>query len=367
MKIELIAYTITWTLSCWMIYFNYKSYRAKYYAFESNSFYRRKISNITIFLVAIIWVCFNIYITTIHPVISDDWVNYQVTFSGQRQTPSLGLAFMMDLVKNVGGDLYSLSRLSTFICMILTLIAYRYSEDASPLSFVFLFLTEYAYLTISLLKQTFTNAIASLFFIVAIQYNNKRSNILCAALILLACLFHPVGFVLIPLFIILRIPKTKWSISIYILIILFIAIFFNPLMVTGGRLLTPIAPAIGLKITQYFNESSRIDAETSLAFIKSLPELCIVLLGFYKRKTLRNKIEHYDEYLIIATTGEFLYLMSAYSVWLYRMIYLFHFTIFVFFDSILRNLTLGSNKKIITLFVSLMLGIIMYRFLYISF
>lgn len=373
MKIELLAYTITWLLSYILIKIDYNQYLRKYNYMHAasdyyvNSQYKKKIRIITILLVALIWVGFNTFLTSLHPVMGNDWINYSVNFSGQRETPSIGLAFLINFIRGMGGSMYTLSRFSTFSCMIITLVAYRYSKDASPSCFIFLFLTEYSFLTISLLKQTFANAIASLFFVIAIQHRTKKVTIICSILIALACVFHPAGYVLIPMFVVLRQSKTTKNIAIYIALMLGLALFFRPIMVSIGGILTPIIPAIGTKIAQYFNGDLVADEDRSLVFIKSIPELCIVLLGLYKRKKLVNVIENYDNYLLVATTGEFLYLMSLYSTWLYRMIYLFHFAIFVFFDAVLRNLSLKSNSRIISLIVGLMLGIIMYRFLDIYF
>lgn len=374
MKVELLAYTITWILSYFVIELNYNGYLQKYNNSPETSIndkdlgsntYKNKISNTSIVIVALIWVVFNIYITALHPVISGDWINYQLNFSGQRQSPSFGLDLLIKAVRGMGGNLYTLSRISTFICMTITMVAYRYSKDASPNTFFFLFLTEYAYLSISLLKQTFTNAFASLFFVIAINYKTKRSRIICIIIIALACLFHPSGLILVPMFVILQFPRTKRSISFYLLFIFIFAFFLRSIMFAVGRILIPVIPAIGLKILQYFNETSNTDI--NYVFLKSLPELCIVLLGLYKRKTLRDFVENYDDYLIVASTGEFLYLMSIYNVWLYRMIYLFHFAIFVFFGVLLKNLSLESNRKIIFWIIAISLGIIMYRFLYLTF
>lgn len=372
MKVELVAYSITWLSSLLIIWLDYQRYvknikRQPEGNFSEDDRYIYKIHMGTIIFVALIWVGFNIFITTLHPVMGDDWVNYSVNFSGTRESPSIGLNFLIKFCRGHGGTMYTLSRFSTFICMVITLYAYRKSKIATPLCFVFLFLTQYSFLTIALLKQTFTNALASLFLILSIQRKTKQTDLICVCLLILACLFHPSGYVLVPMFIILRQPKTTKNVSLFLLMMVLMAFFFKPMMIFMGKTLAPIVPSIGLKITQYFNESNLRDEGLSYSVFKSIPETCILLLGLYKRKTLINRIDNYDNYLLVCATGVFLYHMSVYSGWMYRMIYLFHFPIFVLLNGIINNLQLKTNRQVITISLALMLGVIMYRFLYISF
>lgn len=369
MRIEQMAYTITWVMSYVVISLDYRKYRWSKYRFENDVYNsgRKKLSVISLLIVSLIWVMFNIYMTSNHISLGGDWDNYRAVFNGSWESPSVGLRYLMKAVRKLGGSIYTLSRFSTFICVLITLIAYRESKTATPRSLLLLFMTEYFYLTMALLKQTFTNAFATLFFVLQLKEPDKKRDVVSIVLIFFAYLFHPTGFILVPLFFALRMPKNKRTILIYGVALIVMAIIFEPMMIMIGKILLPIIPTLGLKIAQYFNNVNADTNSISLTFIKAVPETLIVLLGLYKRKYLVKRIKNYDNYLFIAMTGVFFYLMSIYSTWIYRMIYLFHFLLFVFFDAILENLTIKSNRNIIFFIVFTMLATLLYRFIYLSF
>ncbi len=368
MKIEILIYFSTVIISMIILNIEYKHYGFAYNSINDDHIdYQKKIRPYAIVLITLLWLLFNWLITSLHPNMGADWTNYSADFDGYRETPSLGLSLLIKLVHLVHGDMYLLSRISTAILIISVLIAYKYSKIATPQCMLFFFLTQTTFLSIALLKQSSSNAFATIFFVFAIDYKNKASRIICILCIFLACLFHPTGFILIPLYIFYIVPKSNKSYIFYLFSVFVLALFFEPIMVFCGKALSGVIPSLGNKISSYFNENTTNNNSISLSFIKSLGELIIVLVGIYKRKTLRKYIPNYDNYLVTAITGEFFYLISVYSLWLYRMIYLFYFALFVFFDLLLQNMKLKSNYMIIKTVVFLILGGILYRFLYISF
>lgn len=369
MRIEIFIYTLTWMLCYVIIQSNYSRFRRQYANYELDDFAditKKKINYISICDITLLWVAFNAFITMMHPITGGDRMNYLVNFTGQRETPSLGLSWMITIVRALGGNMNTLFYITTFICLFITMLAYRYSEDATPKGMVLLFLTQYEYITLTALKQAYTSAIASLVLVLLIQKHTKKTEILCVVLVALACVFHPTGYILVPLCLILLMNVRKREIALYAVLIIAFALFFQPIMLMLGRILSPIIPSLGTKIAQYFSEAAGEAGESlSISFLKGLPIYLIAILGLIKRRTLVNKVEYYDKYLIVCLTGAFLFFMSIYSVWLYRFIYLFYLPIFIFYGKIINNLSIKSNKKIIDPVIYLGLAVILYRFLYI--
>ena len=371
MRIEILIYTVTWVICYFIIQQNY----ARRLRFLTNSgqndnieFAKNKISYASMVAVTLLWVLFNAYITSTHPITGGDRMNYLVNFAGQRETPSLGLSWMIAAVKAFGGNMNVLFYLTTFICIFMTMLAYKYSVDATPKSMLLLFLTQYGYITLTALKQSYTNAFATLALTILIQKHTKKENYICLFLILLSCVFHPTGYILMPLYFVLVANRSKRGITLYAIAIIVIAFFFQPLMLVLARILSPIVPSLGTKIYQYFNEAASESGESlSMSFIKGLPIYLISILGLIKRKHLVNIIDAYDKYLIICLTGSFLYLMSIYNDWMYRFIYLFYFPIFVFYSLIIKNLTIKTNRMIIDPVICVGLAVVLYRFLFIVF
>lgn len=353
--IEIITYTIIIFVSYWILK---AQYRKRQYLGTRDG---KNLSWIMVVFLALLWVGFNIVITNLNPNMSGDRLNYVANFNG-RQTPSIGLSWIISFVHLVNGDVRAFFYLSTFLCMGITMYAYRINSHITPAVMMLMYLTEYEFLTTSLLKQTFTSAFAVLFFTFLLQEHTKKQSVFLVLLIVLACLFHPCGYILIPMYFVINSPKNWKTITIYIIALIVVALFFQPLLRQLAIIINPIAPSLASKILQYFETA--VDDIGGASVIKGLPIYIIAILGIYKRKHLKDCVPNYDNYLIVTLTGAFLYLMSMYNVWVYRFIYLFYFSIFVFYTQIIKRLYLKTNAAILNAVVYTSLAVLQYRFLY---
>lgn len=363
----IFVYTIVWMVSCMIVHHHYNRQRMLN---EGTDEWDRSIRNnvkmpvFTALVVSGLFTLFNVYATTQSVIIGGDRQNYILNFNGYRQTPSIGLGFVIDFVHLIGGDIYTLFYVTTFICVFITLMAYRLSKKADPHAFYLLCITQYFLATLTALKQCYASAFAVLFFVLLLEYHSRKSRLAAILCIVLACLFHPSGYILIPLYIIGVVKKTGRNIAIYLLALIIIGVFFERFMLGAAILLKPMAPSLTTKLLEYFGESTdMVQNGISISFLKGIPYYFIALVGLARRKYFRDEIDNYDSYLVIVVTGAFIYLISIYSTWLGRFIYFFSFVTFVFYSQLLKTMTMKARMTY-GMLVQGSLVLVTYRFLY---
>jgi hypothetical protein len=317
-----------------------------------------------IIFISILFTLYNIYITNTSVSMADDRVNYSANFSGIRTSSSLGLEFVFSVVRMMSGDITTVFYITTFLCVVFTLIAYRKYEDAVPSTIFLLFMSQFIFSTFVNLKQSYTSAFASLFFVIAIQEKNLKDRNFCILLIILASIFHPTGFILIPIYFLLRIKTKGYNIYFVYILLMILVLFFEEVMYTIGFLMNPIVPGFASKLFYYFSDATLSSSDSSIfAFIKGFPYYYIAILGFLKRDKLKTKICNYDKYIVITAIGAVFYFASIYEYWLSRTIYLFYLPMFTFFILIMKNTKYKENRFIHWLNVGGSMAFITYRFL----
>lgn len=367
MALSISFYTLIWVIASFIVRHQYikRERLTGNDEIDSSQYARRKLSLFAVLIIAILFTIYNVYVTSTSVVVGSDRQNYIANFNGLRVSPSITLMFLMQMVHRINGSIETLYYITTFLCVVITMIAYRISKDATPQSFVLLCVTQYFLATLTALKQCYASALAVLVFILLLEYKSKKTDILAIACIILACLFHTTGYVLIPLFIIVRAPKSKTNLFLYGFALLILAFAFEPAMLALARVVTPIIPRLGTQLVSYFSDASEYASEgIAISFIKGLPYYFITIYGVLKRKVLRDRIGNYDNYLLVVGTGAFLYFVSIYSGWLSRFIYFFSFVSFVFFGLLMKEVRIYSNRLIYKTFVFLSLTVVTYRFLY---
>ena len=241
--ISILIYTVIVVFSCGIISLMYYNKAASINWGDSNPG-TTKISITAIVFIALLFTVYNIYVTNVSVSMGGDRTNYYMAFSGLRKSSSLGLEFVFDVVRILSGNITTVFYITTFVCVALTLLAYRLSDEATPATMLLLFLSEFIFSTFVNLKQCYTSAFAALFFVIAIQDKGRKSKYLCISLIILACLFHPVGFVLIPLYFIIKKSSGKLFKLIVYVMLLIVILFFEKIMGSLSILLTPVFPSL---------------------------------------------------------------------------------------------------------------------------
>ena len=366
MYLAIGLYTLIWLVCSLIVMYQYQMRNSRYAKYIGSDLYtKNKLSIMAVLVISMLFTFFNVYATRTSMATGGDRLNYIVNFNGMRASPSIMLTAIMQMIHYFNGTIESLYYFTTFVCVIITMLAYRWSKDATPQSFVLLCVTQYFLTTLTALKQCYASALAVLFFVLILEYRSRKTDILAIICIAIAILFHTTGVVLIPLVIIVKVPTKRLNLVIYAIALILIAFFFEPFMKFTGRLVMPLSSGLGNKILAYFSEGSELGSDgIAMSFIKGLPYYFITFYGIIKRETLKDRIANYDNYLLVVGTGAFLYFVSLYNVWLGRFVYLFGFVSFVFFGLLMKELNLRGNRIIYKSFVFSCLTVVTYRFLY---
>lgn len=331
--------------------------------------YVKKNRNLTvcrILIISLLFTLYNVFVTNGQLPTGGDRLNYYIDFLGYRENESIALSFIFDFVKRINGSIFTVYYITTFICCCLNFLAYsKFSLANKKVALLFL-LTDAVLYSFTALKQCYAFAFSALLF--ANLLDNKESNdIINIIYIVLACLFHTSGYILIPLFITIKIVKKHPS-ALYISVfaVFFVFVFFQPILLYFASLLKNVLPVLSKKIMNYFGDSMP-EGGRSIQIIKWIPFYFITFLGFYYRKSLRSKIVNYDLFLIISIISSGLALFSFFNYWFYRFLPLFYLPNFTFFVLINEKVSDKSNRLLNYIIVYGGVALVFYRWLFLIF
>lgn len=374
MGASISLYSLCWILSYLILRVSYNSSRATYPAnggvLGRPSRRRPKIGAFGIIAIALIFTAYNWYVTSNEPMMSGDRTNYAMNFYQVRASPSRGLELMMSLVRPYTDDVNIFFYITTFICMVLLLVAYRISEDSTPGAMLLFFFSNGVFFSFTNEKQAYANALGAIFFSLMLldrdgrsAGNNRMLDILSLALALISSQFHSVGFILFLLYFLLRKHERSRRVDIFIFLALVVIAFLEPILLAVSRLLGSIAPLLTSTIRSYFGDTATEQDSGGLGIVKIMPYLLIVIFGLLKRKTMREQINSYDNYLIVSLIGTVLYLCSFYNGWLSRFIGVFQLPMFIYFCQMMRHTVDKSTRVAQEVIVGASLAVTTYRFL----
>lgn len=328
-------------------------------------------------IIAILFTVYNVYSTETSIGFGYDRSFYAKEYNVGTSTTT-GMTVIMNLIKFITPEVKYFFYFTSFICCFLHFVAYRMSANKKRLAAIFIMSTIFVISLTTHLKQAYAMSFASLFFVILMEKPWKYKDIACILLIAIACLFHQMGFILIPIYIFSRlvdIKKIKFNPKTFLITLGIVFLLFIPIAELSVNLTSGIAPSLSTKLAEYFGANNIhsyniISGTFRPVFLKGLPFYLITILGFAKRNELVKKIKNYDLLLIYTSVGSFLFLASIYSYWLYRFIGLFYLPFGILFNAVLNQ---EKNRKKQILILALTLGfnfIFLYReiaMLYINF
>lgn len=302
-------------------------------------------------IISLMFGLFNLLVTLMKEELGGDRLNYYLNYTGYRPSSSAGLNVVISILRLVCSDYRILFCFATFFTVLITLFAYRISADAEPEALFFLLTTQFVFFTFTGIKQCFANAFASLCIIFALRNEGIKDTVFSVILIGLAIWFHPAGFFLIPLYILLRFKKGRWTTVLFFLLMMVSVLFFEPLLLKFAQILSRFIPSLSVKIYEYFGDAanSALEAAGPMSVLKGIPFYIITFVGWYKRGALRSKLANYDNYLILSSAISMIYLASFYNSWLIRLTYFMYLPAAIFFIRVLRNLRLKNNYNVLLL------------------
>ncbi len=312
-----------------------------------------KVSYYTIVLISVFFTLFNASVTLISNGYGSDRLNYAYEFTGARSSTSVALDCIFKIVNSCGGNIETVFYLTTFICVFVTLLAYKKSSHVNSNVFCLLLTSEWILFTLTALKQAYACALACLFFVYAIEDTTRKGTIkaiLCAGG---ASLFHISGLILFPILLLIKKKNMKKKTLFIWLFMLAIGIFaFEPLILVIADVIDNFIPIYAQKIRNYFvGEGNTVDGASMFAFIKYLPIYYVTALGLVYRKRYSMVIEGYNKLQFISALATCLVAYSTVSYWFSRFAGIFYFPIFVFYNLISSRINNRKKKMLSDLIV----------------
>lgn len=302
---------------------------------------------------------YNVYVTETSPIMGGDRTNYQYTYEYERVNESAGLTLLMNVGRMYNVPFVWVLYISTFVSMCLAFLAYRYSREATPYALLMFLLTFYLNASLSAVKQSYAMGCSTLLFMLLLQKHTVLKDAISILLVLIACSFHVTGFILIPLYIILRVDSKYLGLGKSITILAISAILFIPLISLLGNLSGTAFSLLSEKTDLYFGKNGV--AETGImAVFKGLPFFYISTIAIKYRKLLTLKIPDFNKYLLLSLMGSLFYLLSYYDVWMARFEFSFGFAIMVLWCRVVKYV---PNKEIHKIAVMSLLALFTYRHL----
>jgi hypothetical protein len=356
---SVIFYTVCWVFAYFLAKLEYKIASGRC---EIEKNYSRKISFLSIILIATLCTAYNYYITETSPRFGGDRTNYKYDFDTGRFNPSVGITFLYNIFHQYNLDFNDLLYVSTFVPIVIALITYKYSRDAKPNALLLYFLTPVILFSFTALKQVYADACTSLMIVLAIQRpHTKLKDILCILLIVVACLFHTSSYLAPIIFIILRYNFKTNPAKLYFWLIVTI-VFFKHILFFIADISSSLLPILADKIYYYFSDREIAGNGDGgiMVTLKGMPYYYITFIAFKYRKGLKSIIVDYDKYLLLFTLCSLFYCVSFYDVWMARMCSMIVFPVLICWCKILPKI---PNYQIHNLVVLSMIAFFTYRLL----
>lgn len=319
---------------------------------------KRKITFLFVFIISLFFGYYNSF-NSIPGLYGGDRLNYLQDFFG-RLTAYPGFDWYLRMMRKLtNGSFQSMLNFTTFICCFFMLIAYKYCPISTIDTLVYILTTNFVFFTFVGLKQGTAGIFANLFFL--ILFSGKKSRImdaLCWLMIILACSFHVTGYILIPIYFMMRL-EYKGKKSLRLLMVLIAAIvLMRPLLLSLASIIYPILPRVTLKIYEYLAEGNTQDLDGTLAVIKGLPYYILALFAIRNRNYYITKIPDYDKLLILTVLAALLAFSTIISYWFSRLSNLFVFPLGLLFGQLVLHAEFEAKKHnliILVLFPELFL------------
>ena len=322
-----------------------------YYFTSTNLKKENKLRAISIVAISLLFVLLNVICTKTSVAFGSDRENYNFEFLGYRSS-SIGLDAVFYVVRSFTNNFYFMLNLTTFICSVVTLIAFTKSQDRSNLTLLFLLSTDFIFFSFTALKQSFACAFGTLFFALLLKPKSISRNVVCLFLILIASLFHPSSIILLPIFLVLNKEKIgRKTIIIYMVVMVAILIGFEKIGLFLASITASVMPSVSHLLYRYFVTASANDTSSLFVFLKGVPFYFLLFTGLIKRNTFEKDIPNYDKYLIILATASAFYISSLYIYWASRFRAFFYLPAGVFLSLIYKKM--HGMEKIILIVMTL--------------
>lgn len=328
-----------------------------------------QLSLFSVVLLSLFAVVINMYYTHItmnH--MADDRANYQYDFTRDLTAATAGLTYIFNIVDRHGGSFEDVLYLTTFVSIVGFLLSYKISKISTPLGLLFCFCTPCLLTSFIALKQTYADAFASIAIILMMRKKSKWNELLILLFLWLACQFHPVAFLMIPIYILFRFyinEEKKYNLSSVLIVTFLVMVSLNILMTITAKLIAPILPYLASKFLQYFEGGE--DQTSEVGWIVMIKGIYIYYISYYLMKYrhyIQSNLGFYNQMLILSLIISVCYLISPFNYWLPRTAYLLEFPLLLYWAKCLQFLPNGKRMINASLFL---IGFFTFRTLMIIF
>lgn len=327
-----------------------KSTRKKYH-------FKIKKAHIFLWIIAILFGVYAMYCGS--PTVMADRGKYELYFERENETyflnNSYGLYIIVKILHAFTHDANVFFFFMMFFVIIAVAMAIEAYEDKTPICFLMVACgMQYVY-GFYMLKQVLALPISAM----AIAYFFQKKYKQCILLVGLAIMFHETSIILLPLMLIFvlveRFPNFKYVLVIGTgVLLLGVNILIKPMM----AIVSQIIPDIAAQLTIYLTEDgSLITSDNFATIIKGAPYYLIAIYATLRRKSLRQKINNYDNFLIMAWFTSIMTLLSAQMYWFWRIAAIGYIPTYVLmsliykYDSKRRSVSIVLYSSIALLFV----------------
>jgi len=321
---------------------------------------QRNISIVTIILLSLLFGLYSIASTRI-PYALDRGV-YAKAFSESRVDRStIGLNMLYRILIPISNDPRILFFTVTFLCTFLVLLAHRMNHKAKPNTLLYLVLSEFFIYSFYLLKQAPAIALAAIATTLFLQ----EKKLLSLLFLVLAILFHESAFIIIPVYVLILCADIPWVRRGSYILMALVVIFFIPFSRIAIRVSGTLVPKLLTELRSYIDDTGAMKVSVNiLTTLKGIPFYLITIYGFRRRKEYIDRIQHYDQYMIMSVFVSITVLLSAYMYWMWRFGTFFFFPIFVFASQLASVNKDDKQDRIFSLLLMASLGFWTLRYLW---
>lgn len=305
---------------------------------SNNKRYKSKLSFIHILLFSLIFAVYNKLLTenSLQNGLGADRSNYRQDFFG-RETGYAGYDFYDELIHRFTDNFNLYMYITTFVCCLGLFVAYNLHQKMGSKNLVFLMYTPVVFYSFVGYKQSMSCIFVMLFFATMSYKASWKRNIFAIMCIIISCSFHSSAYLLIPLFFLIY-KDRKYRLGLFLIILITILIFFEPLCRWIANVSSPYLPILSQKLLEYFAEGSEHENDgTVITVLKGFPYYFLVLIGLLRRKKTSEITKNYDTYLVLTMIAAMSCAISGISYWLSRMTALFYLPASIFALMVIEN------------------------------
>lgn len=318
-----------------------------------------KMPIVMILVLAAAYTFFNYYVTETSIRFGGDRTNYEYDFETGRFNPSIGITFLYTIWHTYDLSFKSLMYFCTFVPMVMVLFAYRVSKDATPHALLLFMLSPFLIVTFTALKQSFASAATVLMLVIMLNRSTRKLEPICWILILVACLFHPSGYLSVVLYVLLKLNFKVGGIT-SLLLICIVVLLFKPMLLEVAEITSNVFPFLSDKIFEYFGENADGELGGLLVTLKGLPYYIITYVGIKYKHHLKSTMANYHSYVLLSVICSLSFITSYFEVWMARLEFLLSFPVLILAGKIYENKMIPS---IFSDAILLSLGFFTYRLL----